>query len=161
MKTVRLSLFGIPAHAVVNDMPGSLLPAASLCDLLYLLTSDRSWLLAGFRLLQLGNYSAFLAGALGVLDFLRLPATPELRRIGKRHAIMNGVVLPLFVLCQLQRRGRPARPSRAAMLLLLAANVGLNVSAWNGARLLYRHQVRTGESGSMAPLAARVEPVTW
>lgn len=160
MKTVRLSLFGIPAHPVMNDLPGSLLPAASVCDLLYLLTADRDWATAGFRLLLLGNSSALLAGSLGALDYLRLPATPEVRRIGRVHAAMNAAVLPLFVLCQQQRRGRPDRPSWPAMLLLLTANVGLNVSAWNGARLVHQHQVRTGERGSTVPLTAKLEPIS-
>ncbi len=161
MKTLRLSFFGIPAHAVMNDVPGSLLPAASVCDLLYLLRADRSWSLAAYRFLQLGNYSALLASAFGALDLLRLPARPEVRRLGLTHASLNTILLPLFLLCELRRRGRPDQPSRSAMFLLLAANIALNVSAWHGAQLTYQHRVRTGECESLAPVTARVEPATW
>ncbi len=161
MKTVRVSFFGIPAHVILNDVPGSLLPAASVCDALYLIGGDRSWLLTGYRLLQLGNASALLAAVFGVLDWLRLPAMPAVRRLGRRHLGLNVLVLPLFLLCQLQRRGRPEQPSRTAMVLLLAANVGLNVSAWHGARLVHEHQVRTGEREAPAPVTARVEAAHW
>ena len=157
MKTLRVSFFGIPAHVILNDVPGSLLPAASVCDALYLLGGDRSWSLTGFRLLQLGNASALLAAVFGMLDWLRLPATPAVRRLGRRHLGLNALVLPLCLLCQAQRRRRPEQPSRAAMALLLAANVGLNVSAWHGARLVHRYQIRTGEHEPLAPVTARVE----
>ena len=161
MKTLRVSLLGIPAHPLTNDLPGTLLPAASVCDLLYLLKHDPSWANASFRLLQLGNAGALLAGALGALDFLRLPPTPDVRRIGWRHAALNTVLLPLFGLCQMQRRRRPERPSASAVALLLAANVGLNLSAWYGARLVHQYGVRTGEPSSAGPLAIQVEPITW
>ena len=77
MRTVRLSFFGIPAHPIVNDLPGTLLPLLTVCDLLYLVRADPSWAMAGFRMLQVGNLSALLAALLGALDFLRLPATAE------------------------------------------------------------------------------------
>jgi uncharacterized membrane protein len=161
MKTARVSLFGIPAHPVLNDLPGSLLPMASVCDLLYRLSGDRSWALVGFRLLQLGNAGALAAGIFGALDLLRLPPAPEVRRIGKTHAAVNAICLPLFAVCQLQRRARVTEPSSAAMLLLLAANVGLNVAAWNGARLVHQHGVRTRERESRAPVSVAVEPASW
>ena len=161
MKTMRVSFFGIPAHVILNDVPGSLLPAASVCDVLYLIGGDRSWSLTGFRLLQLGNASALLAAVFGVLDWLRLPAVPAVRRLGRRHLGLNALVLPLCLLCQAQRRRRPEQPSRAAMALLLAANVGLNVSAWHGARLVHGYQVRTGEHEPPAPLSARVDEARW
>ena len=158
---LRVSLFGIPAHVVLNDLPGSLLPVASVCDLLFLARRHRGWAAAGFRMVQLGNLSALLAAGLGVLDFLRLPAVPEVRRLGRRHAAMNAILLPVFGLCQLQRRRRPDRPSTAAIALLLAANAGLNLSAWHGAKLVHAHRVRTGEQGPAVPLEVRLEPVTW
>ena len=156
-----MSLFEIPAHVIFNDLPGSLLPVASVCDLLYLARRDRGWATAGFRMLQLGNLSALLAAVFGALDFLRLPAVPEVRRHGSRHAAMNAVLLPVFGLCQLQRRRRPDRPSAPAIALLLAANAGLNLSAWHGARLVHAHRVRTGEQGPAVPLEVRLESVTW
>src|SRR5919202_7142715 len=113
-RTLRVSLFGIPAHPLVNDLPGSLLPVVSICDLLYLASRDPGWAAAGFRLLQLGNLSALVAAGLGVLDFLRLPAAPEVRRLGTRHAALNAILLPVFGLCQVQRRARPERPSKPA-----------------------------------------------
>ena len=160
MKTARVSFFGIPAHPVANDLPGSLLPVASLCDLLYLLSADRAWATTAYRLLQLGNAGALVAAALGALDYLCLPAAPEVRRLGRRHLALNALLLPLFAACQRQRRPRPEQPRPAAMALLLAANIGLHLSALQGARLVHQHGVRTGEAGSRAPVSARIEPVT-
>src|SRR5690349_14866295 len=81
-RTWRVSFFGIPAHPMMNDVPGTLLPMVSICDLLYLVSRDRSWAIGGFRMLQLGNFGAVIAAILGILDFLRLPATPDVRRLG-------------------------------------------------------------------------------
>jgi len=158
---VRLSFFGIPAHPIVNDVPGSLLPLLTICDLLYVVHGDSSWAIAGFRMLQLGNLSALLAAVLGVLDLLRLPATAQVRRHGITHAALNGVVLPLFALCQLQRRSRPSRPSSSAIALAFVANIGLNVSAWHGARMVHAYSVRTGEQEPLVPIGARREAITW
>ena len=159
--TLNVSLFGIPAHVVLNDLPGSLLPIASACDLLYLARRDGGWAAAGFRMLQLGNLSAVLTAVLGVLDFLRLPAAPDVRRIAGRHAAMNAILLPVFGLCQVQRRGNPDQPSAPAIALLLAANAGLSLSAWHGARLVHTYRVRTGEQASAAPVRVRLESVRW
>jgi uncharacterized membrane protein len=160
-RTLHVRLFGLPAHPVVNDLPGALLPAASLCDLLYLVRRDLGWAAAGYRMLQLGNLSALLAAGLGVLDFLRLPPEPEVRRLATRHAALIASLLPVFGLCQLQRRRRPERPSGAAMVLLFAANMGLNVAAWHGARLVHAHGLATGEQGPPWPLEVQPEAVTW
>jgi uncharacterized membrane protein len=159
--TLRVSLFGLPAHVVLNDLPSGLLPIASVCDLLYLVHRDRGWALAGFRVLQLGNLGALLAAPLGALDFLRLPADPEVRRLGTRHAIMNAILLPVFALCQVQRCRRPDHPSLPAIALLLAANAGLSLSAWHGARMVHAYRVRTGEQGSAVPVRVRRVPATW
>jgi uncharacterized membrane protein len=160
-RTLRVSLFGLPAHPVVNDLPGTLLPVASVCDLLYLVRGDGGWAAAGYHMLQLGNLSGVLAAALGALDLLRLPPAPAVRRHGTRHAALIAGLLPVFGLCQLQRRRRPERPSGAAMALLLAANLGLNVAAWHGARLVHAYRVRTGEQGPPWPLEVEPEAITW
>jgi uncharacterized membrane protein len=161
LRTLRVSFFGIPAHPVVNDLPGSLLPLVSLCDLLYLVRGDRTWAIAGFRMLQLGNLSALLAAMLGFLDLLRLPAAPQVRQHGITHAAINAVALPLFGLCQLQRRRRPASPSSWSIALALVANVGLNVSAWHGARMVHAYRVRAAEQEPPVPVAAKPEAITW
>jgi uncharacterized membrane protein len=161
LRTVRVSLFGVPAHPVVNDFPGSLLPLVSVCDLLYLLRGDPSWAVAGFRMLQLGNVSGLLAALLGLLDLLRLPPVPEVRRHGLTHGATNAVVLPLFLLAQLERRRRPYRPSFRGIALALVANVGLNIAAWHGARMVHAHSVRTGERERPVPIAATPEVITW
>jgi uncharacterized membrane protein len=83
MRTVRLSLFGVPAHPLANDAPGTLLPVASLCDL-PALRGDDGWSLVAYRTLQLGNIGAVIAGLLGLLDFLRLP--PRRRRVASACA---------------------------------------------------------------------------
>ena len=160
MKTIRLALFGIPAHPVVNDAPGTLLPVASMCDLCAL-AGDETWFVVAFRTLQLGNISAIVAALLGLLDFLRLPPAPAVRRLGVRHAGMNLLALPLFFICQWQRRQPPHRPSRAGIALLAVANIVLNLAAAHGAKLVHTHGVRTHEADTWRPLTAVPEPVTW
>lgn len=161
MKTARVSIFGIPAHPVMNDAPGTLLPMVSICDLIALVSGDRSWSVTAFRMLQLGNLSALIAGMLGALDLLRLPSSPEVRHRGMSHAVMMSIAVPPFLFCQWQRRRTPHRPSRFVVLLALAANGWLNVAAVHGARLVHENGVRTHEHASGAPLSAVIEPVTW
>ena len=158
MKTVRLTVLGIPPHTILNDMPRVLLPTATLCDLLYLFGRDRSWATTSYHLLRLGTMAALPAGLTGALDFLRLPQCPEeVQRIGRTHAILNGALLPMLLLNRSLRADRPERPSFWAILLLLLANVGLGYSAWLGSRLVHQFGVRTGEQGSATGFGARVE----
>jgi hypothetical protein len=45
--------------------------------------------------------------------------------------MLNGLLLPAFMLCQWLRRGGDRRPSGSTALLLLVANIGLAVSDWH------------------------------
>lgn len=138
--TSRFKLFGTPIHTVINDVPASVLPLASVCDLALTLTGKRDWGHTAYRLLQMGNIAALAAAAFGVADYLALPKRHEpLQRLGKAHLALNAVALPVFALCQWRRRSRPTRPSTPDMLLLLAANVCLAVSAELGSRMVYEH----------------------
>jgi hypothetical protein len=47
------------------------------------------------------------------------------------------------------------------MALLLVANLGLNVAAWHGARLVHAYRVRTHEQGPSWPLEVEPVAVTW
>ncbi len=161
MKTFRIGILGAPAHAVLNDLPAALMPAASICDLVSLLGGGRSWAMTAYRLLQLGNLGAVVAAAAGALDFLRLPRDPEVRATGQLHAMMNGVLLPMFLAAQRQRSRDPYRPSVGRALILLLLNVGLVTSSSMGQRLVYRSHVGVGENLPDTLISAELQDVTW
>jgi len=160
MQTVRLSLFGVPVHTAVNDFPAALLPATTLCDVIASATGKESWSIAAFRTLQMGNATALLAGAFGLMDYLRAPKEGEAGSLAKTHAMMNGLLLPMFILGMLLRSARPSRPSVLSMALVMLANMGLFVSGWKGRQLVHVYGVRAGEQGTDGPVHAQIEPAT-
>ena len=160
MKTLRLSVFGVPAHPVFNDVPGTLLTTASLCDAIYLWRGDETWAWAGYRMLQIGNASGWLAAGLGILDLLRLPRQADVRRLGLAHGSATISSLLIFAACQRQRRRYPQSVRFGQAAALAVANLVLNTGAAFGARLVHEHRVRTGEHERL-PFGLHVEDVEW
>lgn len=154
----KVSMFGIPAHPLVNDMPTALLPASLMCDTIALAGGGPAWARSGYHTLLLGTMSAVAAGMLGALDAPLALAQPETRSRAVVHAGLNVGLMGLFGMMLFRRRAAPDRVSIGSWVLSLVGNLALNYSAWNGASLVYQDGVRMGEDRPMVPLDVSDEP---
>lgn len=107
---------------------------------------------AAFWLIGIGIVSAIPAGVTGTLDLLNVARNTQAFRTGITHMVMSDIILVVFVVSFLLRRG--ATSVEAAGLPLLAMSVAalalLAVSGWLGVRLTYRYGVRVVDEATQA-----------
>ncbi len=154
----KVSIFGIPAHPLVNDMPAALLPASLMCDTIALVGGGPAWARSGYHTLLLGTISGVAAGVLGALDVPLPLAQPETRNRALVHAGLNIGLMGLFGVMLFRRRAAPDRVSIGSWVLSLVGNLALNYSAWNGASLVYQDGLRVAEDRPTVPLDVYEEP---
>jgi uncharacterized membrane protein len=85
-----------------------------------------------------GIIGGLLAAVFGLLDWLGLKSGSRAHRIGMWHGVGNVVVVLLFAISWLMRRGDPGQPSVGAFVLVLIAGCLGLVTAWLGGELVER-----------------------
>lgn len=134
----KANFLGHPIHPMLVALPLGLLPAAVVCDIVYLVTHRGFWGEMAYWLIAGGIVGGVLAGIFGFIDWLSIPARTRAKRIGLLHAVLNLVVLGVFAVSWVMRREDPAAPPFTAALLGALALVVSFVSAWLGGELIYR-----------------------
>jgi uncharacterized membrane protein len=134
----RAKLFGHPIHQMLIVLPLGLLTGAVIFDVIRLLTSAPQFGVVSFWLIAAGVVSGLLAAVFGLVDWLAIPAGTRARRVGALHAVGNGVVVALFAVSWLMRRGAPESPPTLAIVLSLAGGALSVVTGWLGGELVDR-----------------------
>jgi uncharacterized membrane protein len=119
--------------------PLGLLVTAVVFDLVYLINNDAVFAQVAFWNTTAGIAGAIVAAVPGLLDWLAIPAGTRAKRIGRWHGIGNVVVLVLFVVVWLYRRGEENHAVGTAwfILELVAIAIG-SVTSWLGGELVDR-----------------------
>jgi nitrite reductase/ring-hydroxylating ferredoxin subunit/uncharacterized membrane protein len=115
----------------------------SLCfDVLGLWWNEASLVAAGFYCLLGGCVGAAIAAVPGVVDlFTVVPPNSSAQKRGLLHGGMNVVALALFAFIAWRRGSAAEGIDGVSVLLSLAGVVGILVSGWLGATLVYRNQI--------------------
>jgi nitrite reductase/ring-hydroxylating ferredoxin subunit/uncharacterized membrane protein len=88
-----------------------------------------------------GLIGGVLAAVAGAVDFFTVvPPNSSAKGRGYRHAIMNAVVLALFI-AEAAHRETASPADRTSLVLSAIAVVLLGVSGWLGGTLVYRNQI--------------------
>ena len=134
------AIFHHPIHPMVIALPVSTLIGAPLADAAAIATGDRFWSRAGRWLLLSGLVSGAAASAVGLVDYVAVPAV---RRLPSAHIHAGGNVLALGLAgWNLARRSQDKDAPDTFELTLSIATVGiLGLTAWLGGELSYRHGV--------------------
>jgi hypothetical protein len=85
-----------------------------------------------------GIIGGLAAAVFGWLDWIAIPTGTRARRIGLWHGVGNVVVVALFILSWVLRRGSPESPPTGAIVAGLTAVVIALVTAWLGGELVDR-----------------------
>lgn len=135
------SIAGRPIHPMTVALPIALLLLTCAGDVAFALTRLADFAILTFWSLIGGIGFALLAALFGLVDFL---GSREIRRLAaaKVHLIGNLIVLLLAIANFIVRRpaGGLSVPTASVVLSVLTV-LGLAITGWMGATLVYRHRV--------------------
>jgi uncharacterized membrane protein len=134
----RARLLGHPIHPMLVVFPVGLFTTALIFDVLFLITRNPSFPTVTFYMIGAGILSALLSAIFGVIDWLGLPPRSRSWSFGLGHGIGNVLVLMLFTLNWMLRRGNNLVPDGRMLFLSLAGAGMLLFTAWLGGELVYR-----------------------
>jgi uncharacterized membrane protein len=127
-------------------MPAGLLPFSFLLDLMHLKTGNRSYADAAYYTMVGGFVGGLAAGAAGASDYMTIPPETKPKKIANTHAGLNISLLALTGMNLAIRRSRKDQGT-LPVFLSLVGSMGLFVSAWYGAHLVYEHGMRVKPAG--------------
>lgn len=136
-----VGIFGHPIHPALVVFPIGLLVSVLGTDIGYWITRDAFWARASIWLIGLGLVSGLVAGAVGAVDFIRIPRVRK-RTAGWAHMLLNVAALVLSAVNFGLRLGNlQTFIIPVGIIISLIVAVLLGVSGWYGGELSYRHKV--------------------
>jgi uncharacterized membrane protein len=145
--------YGHPFHPIMVTVPIGAWTGALILDIGSHLVDDPTGLARGaFWLVAVGIVGAVVAAALGLMDFSTIPKGTPAARTGLMHMGLNTVVLVLFVISYLARRGDDfsEASNTTALVLALIGLLVLGASGWLGGKLSYHYGVRVARETTQA-----------
>ncbi|HYN87997.1 MAG TPA: DUF2231 domain-containing protein [Ardenticatenaceae bacterium] len=158
----RAKALGHPIHPMLIVFPLGLLVAAVVFDVLYLVTDNQAFATVAFWNIAGGIIGGLVAAIFGFWDWLAIPAGTRAKSDGLWHGVGNVVVVLLFAVSWLLRRGDPAYvPSTVAFVLALVTTGIGAVTGWLGGELVDRLGVGVDEGANLnAPNALSGRPAS-
>lgn len=146
----RAKAFGHPIHPMLIVFPLGLLVISVVFDILYLINGNDFFPVVSYYNIIAGIIGGLLAAVFGFIDWLAIPAGTRAKRIGLMHGVGNLVLVALFFISWLLRRGDPNFvPSTMALVFSFLA-VGLGtLTAWLGGELVYRLDVAVDRGANL------------
>jgi nitrite reductase/ring-hydroxylating ferredoxin subunit/uncharacterized membrane protein len=132
---------GHPLHPILVSFPIAFYTATLLFDILAAV-NDPAFLHTAFYMNLCAIVGAVIAAVPGVIDYTRtLPPKSSAKKRGTKHAIINSIVLLLFIIAFIIRI---ANDIPEPVLLIPIESIGfilLLVAGWMGGTLVYRNQI--------------------
>ncbi len=157
----RAKLAGHAIHPMLITLPLGLLGTAVIFDLIGAFTNSTDLAVASFYMLAAGIIGGLLAAVFGLWDWLAIPAGTRAKRIGLWHGLGNVVVVALFAVSWLLRRGQAEyEPTGLAFGLGLVAVLVALATAWLGGELVERLGVGVDEGANLDAPSSLSGPAT-
>jgi uncharacterized membrane protein len=145
----KVKFAGHPVHPMLIVFPLGLLATAVIFDIIYLVSGNTRWTLAAYYMIGAGVLGGLAAALSGWLDWLGIPGGTRAKRIGLWHGVGNVVVLALFALSWVLRRGTPEVPPTGAIVAGLIGVVLAAITSWLGGELVDRLGVGVDEGAHL------------
>jgi uncharacterized membrane protein len=146
----RAKLAGHAIHPMLITLPLGLLGTAVIFDIIQAFSDEPDLAVASFYMIAAGIIGGLLAAVFGLIDWLAIPAGTRAKRIGALHGIGNVVVVVLFAVSWLLRRGQDDyAPSGLALWLGIIAVLLALWTAWAGGELVERLGVGVHEGANL------------
>jgi len=134
----RAKLFGHPIHPMLIVFPLGLLVTSLIFDFIRMGTGEGTWSVVSYYMIGAGVIGGLLAAVFGAVDWLAIPKETRAKRLGLWHGLGNVVVVALFIVSWLLRRGSADNPPSAAIAFSIVAVLLGAVTAWLGGELVDR-----------------------
>jgi uncharacterized membrane protein len=141
-----------PIHPMLIPFPIALWIFSLACDVIYALEwGGQVWNDMAFYSMAAGLLGAAVAAIPGYIDFRSLSDT-AVRKIGRRHMLINLTIVALFIVnLWLRMQSDPAQTF--SILLSIVAVALLGLSGWLGGELVYVHGVAVERQSKGSPEA--------
>jgi len=157
----RAKLAGHAIHPMLITLPLGLLGTAMVFDIIRAFTDDADFAVASFYMLAAGIIGGLLAALFGLIDWLAIPAGTRAKRVGLWHGAGNVVVVVLFAVSWLLRRGQADyQPDGLAFWLGVVAVLLALATAWAGGELVERLGVGVDEGANLDAPSSLSGPAT-
>jgi uncharacterized membrane protein/nitrite reductase/ring-hydroxylating ferredoxin subunit len=131
-----------PIHPMLVAFPIGLFVTSFIFDLIGTYGDHGSVSAAAWYCVIAGLCFSVLAAIPGVIDlFSVVPPQSSGRTRGYRHAVLNLLVVAVFIAVAVYRRGPAVQADGVSLILSAAGVVLLGFSGWLGATLVYRNQI--------------------
>ena len=134
----RARVFGHAIHPMLIVFPLGLLTTAVVFDIVGLITGEPRWYELAYYLIAAGVIGGLAAALAGWIDWAAIPARTRAKRVGLIHGVGNVIVVGLFILSWLLRRGSPPPPPTEAVVASVVGLVLALVTGWLGGELVER-----------------------
>jgi uncharacterized membrane protein len=157
----KVKLLGHPIHPMLIVFPLGLLATSLVFDIVYLITDNGTWTQVAFYDIAAGIVGGLLAAVFGLIDWLSIPAGTRAKAIGLWHGGGNVVVVGLFAVNWLLRRGNPREPGVLPVALSVVAVVLALGTSWLGGELVDRLRVGVDDGAHLdAPSSLSGRPAS-
>ena len=138
----RAQIKSHPIHPFLVAFPIGLFITSFVFDLMGLYGPHPSLWTAAWYCIVAGLCGAAVAAVAGAVDlFSVVPPNSSGRNRGYKHALLNVVMVGLFVAVAVRRDGPHAAPDALSLLLSAFGIAVLVMSGWLGGTLVYRNQI--------------------
>lgn len=137
----KSTVAGHPLHPMLIVAPAALIPFAFILDALHRSTDNDDYANAAYYSLAGGLIGGIAAGVAGAMDYATIEPETEVKRTANVHALLNGGALALTAANVALRRNE-YKHTGGSLALSALATLGVVVSGWFGARMVYEQGVR-------------------
>jgi nitrite reductase/ring-hydroxylating ferredoxin subunit/uncharacterized membrane protein len=138
----RANIKSHPMHPMLVAFPIGLWITSLVLDAIGAWRDNATLWSAGWICIVAGCIGAAAAALPGLIDLLTVvPPNSSAKKRGYLHGGLNSLMLLLFIAVAWYRGGPAARPDGLSLLLSVAGVIGIAVSGWLGATLVYRNQI--------------------
>lgn len=146
----KTKALGHPVHPMLIVFPLGLFITAVISDIIYLINHVTVFPVVSYYNTAGGIIGGLLAAVFGFRDWLAIPAGTRAKRIGWFHGLGNVVLVLLFLISWLTRRGQPDYvPSTPGRISSFAGILLGTLTAWLGGELVYRLDVAVDRGANL------------
>jgi uncharacterized membrane protein len=128
----------IPIHPMLVVFPLGLFITSLVFDFIGLGMGDGIWRIVAFYLIGAGVIGGLLAAIFGLVDWIAIPNGTRAKYLGSWHGLGNAIVVVLFIISWILRRGVQATPPASAFVLSIVGVLIGAVTGWLGGELVDR-----------------------
>ena len=144
----RAKLFGHPIHPMLIVFPLGLLITSLIFDFIRMGTGNGTWSVVAFYTIGAGIIGGLVAAIFGAIDWFAIPQNTRAKTLGFWHGAGNVVVIVLFIVSWLLRRGVADHPPASAVVLSVIAVLLGAVTGWLGGELVDRLGIGVDEGAN-------------